>query len=311
MAQKHKRQGISFIQLQAMFPDEASAEQWWIQHRWPQGVICVRCASTNIQERPTRKPQPYRCRKCRKDFSVKTGTLLHNSKLTLRQWAIAVYQMQISIKGAASTKLGEDLGITQKSAWHVGHRVRAMWDMAQQVSGPIEVDETYVGGKASHKRASRRLEGRGPVGKQAVVGMKSRTDQTINARVIDPVSAKTLQRFVMEHTEPGTTVYSDQNPGYIGLKKRGYIHKSVNHSAKQYVDGQAHTNGIESFWALLKRGYHGTYHKMSVKHLHRYVNEFAGRYNVRPLDTGEQLALLVSGAEGKRLPYQTLINDRF
>lgn len=305
-----KRQGISFIQLQAMFPDEATAEQWWIQHRWPQGVRCVRCESKNIQERPTRKPQPYRCRACRKDFSVKTGTILHNSKLTLRQWAIAVYQMQISIKGAASTKLSEDLGITQKSAWHVGHRVREMWQRSQHLASPVEVDEVFLGGKAQHKRtpkSHRTYEGRGAVGKQAVVGLKSRTDQNVTARPIEPVSATTLQRFVMEHTEPGTTVYSDQNPGYIGLKKKGYTHHSVNHSAKQYVDGQAHTNGIESFWALLKRGYYGTYHQMSVKHIHRYVNEFSGRYNIRSLDTKEQLALLVAGSEGKRLPYQTLI----
>ncbi len=309
-----KRQGISFIQLQAMFPDEATAEQWWIQHRWPKGVTCMRCASKNIQARPNRKPQPYRCRDCRKDFSVKTGTLLHNSKLTLRQWAIAVYQMQISIKGAASTKLGEDLGITQKSAWHVGHRVREMWERSQRVQGPVEVDEVFIGGKAQHKRtpkSHRTYEGRGAVGKQAVVGLKSRTDQTITARPLEPVSAKTLQRFVMDHVQPGTTVYSDQNPGYIGLKKRGYTHESVNHSAKEYVNGQAHTNGIESFWALLKRGYYGTYHKMSVKHLHRYVNEFAGRHNVRPLDTHEQLSQLVAGSEGKRLPYQELIGKRF
>ena len=124
-----------------------------------------------------------------------------------------------------------------------------------------------------------------------MVGVKSRETKAITAKVIDPVSAVTLQRFVTTKTEPGTTVYSDQNPGYIGLKYRGYTHESVNHSTKEFVNGQAHTNGIESFWSMLKRGYHGTYHHMSAKHLQRYIEEFAGRHNIRSRDTGDQKRL--------------------
>ena len=312
MAQKapgqHHRKGISLLQLTKMFPNEEVSEQWFIQQRWPDGVTCVRCESKNIQVRKTRKPQPYRCRDCRKDFSVKTDTLMHNSKLTLQQWAFAMYQMSTSLKGTSSMKLHRDLEITQKSAWHVGHRIRHMWNMSQQVSGPVEVDETYLGGKDENKHENKKpVHGNSYGVKQPVVGMKSRETNEVKAEVIQIVSAKTLQRFVKSNTEPGGTVYSDQSRGYWGLRKSGYDLQQVNHSVKEYVNGQAHTNGIESFWAMLKRGYHGTYHKMSAKHLPRYINEFTGRHNIRPMDTKAQLSSLVIGMEGKRLPYKALV----
>ena len=313
MAQKapgqHHRKGISFIELTKMFPNEEAAERWWVQQRWPHGVTCIRCESQNIQVRKTRKPQPYRCRDCRKDFSVKTGTLLHSSPLTLQQWAFAMYEMSTSLKGVSSMKLHRTLDITQKSAWHVGHRIRSMWKMTQQVPGPVEVDETYIGGKESNKHESvKKHVGRGWAGKEIVIGMKSRATREVVVSVLPTACAGTLQQFVNTHCEPKSQVYTDQNAGYNGLKDRGFQVESVNHSVKEYVRDQAHTNGIESFWAVLKRGYHGTYHKMSAKHLQRYVNEFAGRYNARPLDTGAQLTSLIAGMEGKRLPYQTLIN---
>ena len=315
MAQKapgqHYRKGISFPQLTKMFHNEEAAEQWWIQQRWPHGVTCVRCESQNIQERRTRKPQPYRCRDCRKDFSVKTGTLLHNSKLTLQQWAFAVYQMSTSLKGTSSMKLHRDLDITQKSAWHVGHRIRSMWNMAQQVSSPVEVDETYIGGKEANKHESQKFRaGRGAVGKEIVIGLKSRETRQVAAHVVPTASAGMIRHLVKKHCDPQSQIYTDQNPSYAGLQERGYQVESVNHSVKEYVRDQAHTNGIESFWAMLKRGYYGTYHKMSPKHLQRYINEFAGRHNARPMDTSSQLSRLVAGIEGKRLPYQTLINEQ-
>ena len=307
---QHHRKGISLLQLTKMFPDEETAEQWFVQQRWPEGVTCIRCESKNIQVRKTRKPQPYRCRDCRKDFSVKTGTLLHNSKLTLQQWAFAVYQMSTSLKGTSSMKLHRDLEITQKSAWHVGHRIRSMWNMSQQVQGPVEVDETYLGGKDENKHANKKSVHGNTYGvKQPVVGMKSRETNQVKAEVVQTVSAKTLQRFVKSNTEDKTQVYSDTHRGYWGLRKDGYALEQVNHSAGEYVRDMAHTNGIESFWAMLKRGYHGTYHKMSTKHLPRYVNEFAGRHNIRPMDTIAQLSNLVNGMEGKRLPYKALVSN--
>lgn len=301
---KSHRKGISLLQLTRLFPDDATAEAWFVEQRWPTGIHCPFCDSDNIQERPTRKPQPYRCRECRKDFSVKTGTLMHDSKLGLRIWALALYLMNTSIKGVSSMKLHRDLGITQKTAWYLAHRIREAWATGDRLfAGPVEVDETYMGGKNANKHASKKIQNaNGTVGKTAVVGMKDRKTNQVQATVVERTNQETLQGFVNSRRVPGAKVYTDEHGGYIGLSN----HESVKHSVGQYVDGMAHSNGIESFWAMLKRGYYGTYHKMSIKHLNRYVNEFSGRHNVRPLDTMTQMAMAARGMDGKRLSYADL-----
>ena len=165
---KHFRQGLSLLQITAMFPDDATAEAWFVKVRWADGVACSLCGSVNVYERPSRKPLPYRCRDCRKYFSVKTGTPMQGSNLGLRIWAIAFYLMATGIKGTSSMKLHRDLGITQKTAWHLAHRIRESWTSTnRQFAGPVEVDETYIGGKRKnmpkHKRKA--MSGRGSVGK--------------------------------------------------------------------------------------------------------------------------------------------------
>ena len=225
--------------------------------------------------------------------------MLHSSNIPLSKWAIAFYLYSTNLKGLSSMKLQRELDISQASAWYMAHRIRGMWDsQTEKFAGPVEVDETYIGGKERNKHESKKLNsGRGPVGKTAVVGIKDRETGQVSATPVEKTDRATLQGFVESRTVDGAKVYTDEHPAYAQLPN----HEAVRHSVKEYVHGQAHTNGIESFWAVLKRGYVGTYHNMSVRHIGLYVNEFAGRHNARPLDTADQMGAMVQGAHGKRM----------
>ena len=307
---KAHREGISLMALADMFPNEESARTWFEEQRWPDGAHCPHCGSANVAAVASLKPMPHRCRDCRKHFSVRTGTVMAESKIPLRKWAFAIYLCATSLKGVSSMKLHRDLDITQKSAWFMAHRIREALDAEGALfSGPVEVDETYIGGKRKNMSNARRktLAGRGAVGKTAVVGAKDRASNRVAARSIEVTDKPTLQRFVREHAAPGATVYTDEARAYRGMP---FAHEAVNHSVGEYVRGMAHTNGMESFWAMLKRGYHGTFHKISPKHLQRYVNEFAGRHGIRDADTIDQMNAVIAGMVGRRLMYRDLVGAR-
>ena len=308
---KAYRKGITLKKMLKMFPDDETAEQWFIKQRWPNGMCCPICGSTNVQSGCKHKTMPYRCREkeCQKKFSVKTGTVMECAKVGYQDWLIGAFLLMTSLKSVSSMKLHRDIGVTQKTAWFLAHRLRAALSQDGMLfAGPVEVDETYFGGKRRNMSNTKRKEladtGRGPVGKTAVIGAKDRATKHVAARVVTATDAATLQGFVGQHAEPGATVYTDDAGAYHSLP---FDHATVKHSLSEYVRGDVHTNGIESLWSMLKRAHKGTFHKLSPKHLDRYVQEFAGRHNLREQDTIDQLGSLQSGMEGKRLRYRTLI----
>lgn len=307
------RDGITIIEAVHQFGTPEQAERWLIEQRWPDGVRCAYCGHDDIAmwKRPNSSLKWWRCKKrqggCGKRFSVKTDSVMQQSKLSLDKWCMAIFLSTTSLKGVSSMKLHRDLGITQKSAWHLGQRIRKSFEDAQKdkMQGPAEIDETYIGGSAKNKHQFKREHiGGGPKGKDVLMGIKDREKNQIRAEHIPDNRGTTIKPFITANTTQDATVYSDDSSAYSGLRR---AHEVVNHSIGEYVRGMAHTNGIESFWAMLKRGYAGTFHHFSAKHLQRYVDEFAGRHNIRLLDTLDQMKALARAGVGKQLTHQELI----
>jgi len=244
-----------------MFRDGGAARAWLVEQRWAGRAQCPRGGTDNVQADIQHPAMTHRCRRCpgRPMFSVKTGTVREKSKLPCRIRAIGIYLLATHLQGLSSLQLHRELGLNQKAAWFLLHRRRLAFETgAGPFAGPVEGDETYMGGKEKNKHEwKKRHAGRGVAGKTPVVGMKDRETNRIDAEVVERTDKRTLQEFVQARTKWDTTVYTDEFPSYRGIDR---AHEVVKHSVGEYARAMAHTNGMESFWSMLKRGYVGVYH---------------------------------------------------
>ena len=302
---------ISIVELLNRFSTESKAVEWLEQQRWNGVPTCSNCEHTDNISIPKSKKYTYWCGNCRKNFTIKTNTVMHSSKVPIQKWVVTMYYLMTARKGISSLQLSKEIGVTQKTAWFMLQRIREACKQSDfKLSEVVEVDETYIGGKEKNKHESKKIHaGRGPVGKTAVLGIRQRNGHVV-ATPIQYTDKDTLQGFIAANVEQGSTVYTDEHKSYIGLQG-AFEHSTVNHSAKEYVNGMAHTNGIESVWALLKRGYHGTFHHISIKHLHRYVDEFTFRLNEGnvQIDTLDRMTSLCKNIGDKRLTYNQLVSE--
>ena len=297
MSKAHEivRTGMRLAEFFRRFPDDRAAEVWFVSRRWPSGPVCPHCGGGRVSEVASRRPMPYRCRECRKHFSVMSHTLMHASKLGAQTWLLAIFLIVANPKGRSSVQLAADLGVTQKTAWHLAHRIRQA--LAEGglpgFDGPVEADETYIGGKARNRHAHK-----ADPGKTAVIGVKDRRTGTVAATPVHEVTTATATAMVAATTRQGAEVYTDGSRIYDPLAAMGFNHARVIHGLGEYVRGSVSTNGVENYWSLLKRTYIGTYHYMSDNHLHRYIEEHSFRYNRRNRHVIDKMSEAAAAMEG-------------
>jgi transposase-like protein len=301
------RSTISTFKLFEMFPNEQAAITYLEGRLWPNGAICPKC---KVTERITkRKDGFYACNACLLRFTVRTGTIFERSHIPLHKWLAAMYLLMTARKGISSMQLGKEIGIRQASAWFLLHRLReACGNDLSMLRGIVEVDEVHLGGREQSKHMKQRLlfKEAGFVNKTAVVGMRERGGRT-RAFPVMGTGATSLDRAVRQNVEQGSTLHTDENPGYkhLGID---YKHATVNHSKDEYSRNGVTTNGIESVFAVMRRGLHGVYHHASKKHIARYVNEFTFRLNEGNVarHTMERLDSFVDATAGRRITYKNL-----
>src|SRR5580704_12622310 len=293
------------------FADPKHCREYLVVRRWPNGVTCPRCGSDKVAF--LEKYNRWQCNSkthANRQFTAKTGTIFEDSPLGLDKWLAAMWLLVNCKNGISSYKVSRDLGVSQKSAWHMMHRIRlATQNLSSggNLSGEVEVDETFIGGKARNMHKAKRAEkitGTGGKDKTIVMGMMER-DGNVRAMVLDNRKKKTLQENVKEHVEAGAAIFTDELKSYDGLED-SFQHQVINH-AVEYVNGNVHTNAMENFWSLLKRGLHGTYISVEPFHLFRYVDEQADRFNNRKMTDAERFTSVMKHVVGRRLTYEQLI----
>jgi len=288
------------------FSDESVCRDFVAALRWPNGVVCPRCEATTIGFIASRSL--WRCKACKYEFTVKKGTIFEDSPIPLSKWLPALWMYSAFKKGVSSHQLARNLGVTQKTAWFMSHRIRLAMEIGnfeRPLSGEVEADETFVGGKAKFQHESKRKHiGTGGMGKVAVMGLLERHGD-VRARVIPSRRKGTVQNEVRASVAPGSTIYSDSLKSYHGLAA-DYVHEVIDH-AEGYVRDRVHTNGLENFWSLFKRMIYGTHHSVEPEHLDRYLDEATYRFNSRGETDSMRFITATARVIGKRITYRELI----
>lgn len=300
----------NLFDLLTYFKDETVCSEYLEKIRWSGSLVCpcedckhdkvFRCANNR-----------FKCGKCKRKYTVRYGSMFEDSRLPLQKWFAAIYLVTAHKKGISSLQLHRDLGVTQKTAWFMLHRIRHTFGLPQteQLTGTIEADETFIGGAEKNKHKSKKIDneqGRSVKGKSAVAGILQR-DGELRAQKVPDTSGKNLRKFIVGNVEFGAILNTDEWGGYNGLAAI-FQHKCINHLLGEYVNGDTHTNGMEGFWALLKRSIYGIYHSVSDKHLQNYVEESVFRYNSRKLSEGNRFKAMLSNIT-KHMSYKELTND--
>lgn len=303
----HDKTFNSILQFQKNFDTDAKCRLFLEEQRWNGTPCCPFCASVKVTRIKDGKRFQCNEKECRKQFSATVGTIYENTKIPLTKWFLAQYILSNHSKGISSLQLASWLDVTQKTAWFLNHRIRVMLTEKEPVvlNGIVEVDETYIGGKVSNKHVSKRKNAVTLDNKTMVFGAVDRRSEKVVTKIVDNTKSETLIAAIRENIEQGSVMVTDENRAYKQLNENEYLHATVNHSAKEYVRDLAHTNTIEGFWSILKRQINGIHHSISPKHLQRYCNEAAYRYNSRKITQDARFTNAVSNCEG-RLTYNTL-----